>query len=72
MGVIRTYLAGKAKLAAAEADWAYDMAVEVRPEQIALKAGKQLVAVQEALDADPKLAAIVKKLRPKLKQPGIA
>jgi hypothetical protein len=69
MGIIRTYLAAKTRLIAAEAEWDFSMAEEVRPEQIVLKAGRQLQSVQDALDADPKLAAICKKLRTKLKQP---
>jgi hypothetical protein len=68
MGLIRTFLAAKTKLISAEAEWDYSMAEEVRPEQIVLKAGRQLQAVEEALAADPKLAAICKRLRTKIKQ----
>ena len=68
MGIIRTYFAGRSKLIAAEAHWAYETAIVVRPQQIKLKAAQQLLAVTSAVEADPKLGKVFASL--KLSEPG--
>lgn len=68
MGIIRTYFAGRSKLIAAEAHWAYETAIVVRPQQIKLKAAQQILAVQSALKADPELNKAFSAL--KLSEPG--
>lgn len=68
MGILRTYFAGKSKLIAAEAHWAYETAIVVRPQQIRLRAAQQILAVTSAVKADPELGKVFATL--KLSEPG--
>jgi len=55
MGLLRTYLAAKAKSIRNEQHWQNEVQLVVRPRQIKLRAGEQLNAITAQLKADPEL-----------------
>jgi len=63
MGLIRTYLAGKAKEVRRDQHHTFEVNSVVRPMAIKIRGASQISEMQQQLDADPKLKAVFDSLK---------
>lgn len=63
MGLIRTYLAGKAKEVKRDQHHTFEVNSVVRPMAIKIRGAAQITEMQAQLDADPKLAKVFASLK---------
>ena len=63
MGLIRTYLSGKAKEVKRDQHHQFEVNSVQRPMAIKIKAAANITEMQEQLDANPKLKACYDKLK---------